>query len=138
MGVSRDHERLVNDIVHWIERNHGDKNYRLFVDRVDVLGASKPKKIGGYVPDVLCNLPAGGRAIIGEAKTPGDLEGRHTLLQLEAFMKHLAADGGGLLIVSTTWASSNSAKAILRRVRCELDATKVGTLVIDETAKLRS
>lgn len=135
MGVSYDHELLVGQIVNWINANHSIENARIFVDKIDVLGAAKPKAIYGYIPDVFCMLRSSGFPIIGDAKTPNDLEAIHTRLQLEAFMKHLSLLGGGKLVVATTWASANSAKAILRRVRDKFGSPNIEILVLDQASQ---
>lgn len=132
MATSQTHQALVDEIVDWLRKEHGINKLRLTVDDTGPVGASKPKAIYGHVPDVYGKLTGSNYTIIGEAKTPRDLESPHTWSQLESFIRHLSVEGGGELILATQWSSASSAKAIVRRLCQTIKPTGVRAVVLDQ------
>lgn len=113
--VSRTHEDLVAMILKWIDERGFGADAQLFCDKVGILGETKPKSIGGYVPDVYCYVPSANHIIIGDGKTPGDLETRHTKAQLDTFATFLASSkGAGELVVATRFEWAACARSILK------------------------
>ncbi|WP_170526185.1 hypothetical protein [Ruegeria arenilitoris] len=104
-------------ILKWLEHKELGSDTQIFCDGVGVLGLAKPKKIGGYVPDVFCSMPSTGHMIIGGAKTPNDLETRHTKNQLEAYADYLALHSeSGELVIATRFAWAPCARSILNNL----------------------
>jgi len=113
--VSSAHEELVQMILKWIDQKCPSPDAQVHFDTVGILGNSKPRKIGGYIPDVFCSIPSTGHTIVGDAKTPKDLETRHSRTQLESFANYLAENcSSGELVVATRFEWAPCARRILR------------------------
>ena len=101
-------------ILKWLDPPSLSPDAQIYCDGVGVLGSAKPKKIGGYIPDLFCTIPSTGHVIIGDAKTPKDLETRHSRDQFEAFAAYLAGRvAGGELVVATRFEWAACARGIL-------------------------
>ena len=112
--VSLTHEKLVGMILTWLDKKGLGSDAQTFCDSVGVLGEAKPQKIGGYVPDVFCYIPSTQHTIIGDGKTPKDLETRHSKDQLEAFADYLVTHSAtGELVVATRFEWAPCARSIL-------------------------
>ena len=112
--VSRTHEELVGMILKWLDQKGLGPDAQVFCDCGGVLGSAKPYSIGGYVPDVFCCIPGIKHTIIGDAKTPNDLETKHSKDQLEAFADHLATHSeSGELVIATRFEWAACARSIL-------------------------
>lgn len=115
--VTEAHETLVKMILWWLDKRDLGADAQVFSDTVGALGAEKPKKINGYIPDVYCDIPRLGHTIIGDAKTPNDLETRHTRDQLEAYADYLATHRtSGELVIATRFEWAGSARSILKNL----------------------
>jgi hypothetical protein len=115
--VSEAHETLVKMILQWLDQKGLGPDAQVFCDSVGVLGGSKPKKVGGFVPDVFCYVPSIKHTIIGDAKTPNDLETRHSKDQFEAYADYLATHcTSGELVVSTRFEWAGCARSILKNL----------------------
>ncbi|WP_428623819.1 hypothetical protein, partial [Sedimenticola sp.] len=88
--VSLAHEELIALILKWLDTKVIGPDAQVYCDRVGILGGPKPRKIAGYIPDVICTIPSIEHTIICDAKTPKDLETKHSKDQLEAFADYLA------------------------------------------------
>lgn len=112
--ISLAHEGLVEMIVKWLDQKGLGPDAQVFCDTTDALGAEKPKKISGHVPDVFCYIPNSRHTIIGDGKTPRDLETRHTKDQLEAYADYLADYcATGELVIATRFEWASCARSIL-------------------------
>jgi hypothetical protein len=115
--VTEAHETLVKMILNWLDKRGFGGDAQVFTDAVGMLGSTKPKKINGYIPDVYCEVPGLGHTIIGDAKTPNDLETRHTRAQLEAYADYLATHrASGELVIATRFEWAGSARSILKNL----------------------
>lgn len=115
--VSQTHEELVEMILKWLDQKDLGPDAQVYCDNIGVLGGAKPKKIGGYVPDLICTIPSIKHTIIGDAKTPKDLETRHSKAQLEAFAEYLAANNTtGELVIATRFEWAPCARSILNNL----------------------
>lgn len=115
--VTEAHETLVKMILSWLDQQGLGGEAQVFTDTVGTLGSAKPRKINGYIPDVYCEIPRLGHTIIGDAKTPNDLETRHTKAQLEAYADYLATHRtSGELVVATRFEWASSARSILKNL----------------------
>ena len=113
--VSNAHDELIEMILTWLNQRGLPPDAQIFSDHGDVLGGSKPNRICGYFPDVICNIPSAQLTIIGEAKTPNDLETRHSNDQLEAFAGYLADHCvNGELVIATRFEWAPYARRVLR------------------------
>jgi hypothetical protein len=102
-------------ILSWLDKRDLGSDAQVFCDLTGRLGSSKPKKVGGFVPDVFCTIPARKHTIIGDAKTPDDLETRHTRDQLEAYADYLATHSAiGELVIATRFEWVGCARSLLK------------------------
>lgn len=84
------HVRLVDALTAEIRRRHaGLYSLTLFVD-LPTFRRDRPQPIGGFVPDVFAVDAPETCRIVGEAKTPLDLETVRSRTQIEAFLTHLS------------------------------------------------
>ena len=75
MAESELHRNLVNMMYRWISRVWFDgDSAAVFVDDGDTSTGPPPPTILGHRPDVYALLPGTTGVIVGEAKTPSDLE----------------------------------------------------------------
>lgn len=112
--VSLAHEQLVQMILRWLDQKDLGADAQVFYDKTGALGTAKPATICGYVPDVFCYIPSTKHTIIGDGKTPRDLETRHTRDQLEAYAQYLATRGAsGELVIATRFEWAGCARSIL-------------------------
>ena len=132
MPISITHERLVSEVVKWIRSEFGTSDLVLYTDAVNGDSNSHPPNIDGFIPDVYGRILTEEYIIVGEAKTPGDLEREHTYMQLGSFIRHVAAHGGGILILATQWPNANCAKAIVRILKKKYETNLVTTKVLDQ------
>ncbi len=78
-----------------------------------VFGANRPLSISGFMPDLFASdLPATFE-VLGEAKTPLDLETQRSARQISAFLDHLAVRPGSSFYLSVPAFSRARAEAFL-------------------------
>ena len=90
-------------------------------------------EINEFIPDVIaCTLKNPEKIIIGEAKTPKDLETRHTLMQLLAFIRYCAQKNNGtMLIIAVPWYYHRRARQIVSIIERKQGLKKTYCLVPD-------
>lgn len=117
MGVSQSHENLVLAILNWLQLHHQVAgNISISADCVSCGHLPNPPTLNGFIPDVFAVGIAKEITIIGEAKTPRDLETPRSRAQFESFIMHLENLQESQLVIATPWVSVNSAKAIIRAI----------------------
>lgn len=131
MPESIQHTRLVRTIAAWVGRSYGADYRNMYIVVDDPEQSLKPDIIGGFRPDLYA-AASGRLAIIGEAKTTSDLERPHTEQQLAAFMQHLDALNGGLLVVATPWPAAASARNLVVNLKRRLGFTNVALRVLTD------
>lgn len=133
MAESRTHVRLVEALVSWIavEQFHGERGC-ILVDSPDNSAHAKPPSIAGYVPDVFANGLAGGGVVVGEAKTAGDLERRHTREQLGAFLRYCATRPGSVFVFAVPWHATRYARRLIEIVRRACGCSCVTSFVLEQ------
>jgi hypothetical protein len=133
MTESGQHRRLVQLLQDWVAAAYfsGDSG-PILVDSPDSNTYSKPPAICGFIPDLYARRDPVGGVIIGEAKTPSDLENYHTRAQLAAFLTKCAEDAGSVLVLATPWHSERTAKAVLRHVQRRMDMNNVNAIVLEQ------
>lgn len=135
MAESSQHQALLKRTVEFIESRYS-AIYSLIVihDIVQHIGEKKPPRIEGYSPDVFAYDVPLTTTIIGEAKTPGDLETLHSRDQLRAFAEYLVTRPNGILIVSVTFSIVPSARRVLKNIlrRLDKDSSDIEILIVDE------
>jgi hypothetical protein len=106
----------------------------IFHDLPALLGAEKPPRIGGFLPDLYAVDAPPSITILGEAKTAEDLETEHSRKQLTAFLTFLQLQSNGILVVAVPWQARARAKNLVARLQRQLQCTSVRTIVITELA----
>ena len=131
MAESLVHLHLVSRLVSYIQGEYQPiYELAIFHDLPNLLGADKPPRIGGFIPDVYAvDIPTS-IVILGEAKTEDDLETQHSRKQLTAFFQFLQVQSCGVLVLSVPWQAKARAKNLVGGLRKELQCAKVQTAVI--------
>ena len=133
MGASRVHEVLVMRLVEEIRGNYGvDMDLALYSECSLMDQFPVPPIIDKYRPDVYAKEVGGERLIIGEAKTPKDLETERSLEQITSFVKHLANAGNGILILAVPWYMTPAANNILRSIKNKFNVDNVTFSVLEK------
>lgn len=89
-----------------------------------------PPIIGSNRPDVYARDIGASLSIIGEAKTSGDIDNRHTFDQLETFFNYLRVQPKAELWLGVPWLSAGTATRICGHARKRSDARHVPYRVI--------
>jgi hypothetical protein len=132
MAESLVHLQLVARIVSHIRDEYQAYQLAVFHDLPNLIGAEKPPRIGGFVPDVFAIDAPPSITILGEAKTVEDLETEHSLKQLTAFLAFLRLQPSGILVVAVPWQAQARAKNLVARLQQELQCKDVRAIVITE------
>lgn len=115
-GESAQHIGLVERLVATVESRHQAKRgIVLFADH-HKFGINQPPTIGGYKPDVFAqDLPETFR-VIGEAKTPNDLKDERSMLQIAAFLDHLALYPNSAFYLAVPWYLKGRANYVMHEL----------------------
>lgn len=118
MAESELHRNLVNIMYRWISRVWFDgDDAAVFVDDGKTSTGPAPPAILGHRPDVYAQSPGLTGVIVGEAKTPGDLESPRSQKQLSAYLSYCAGLPDSRLVVAVPWTHETSARALLRTIK---------------------
>ena len=134
MPESATHAGLVQAIILYAEREFRSlADIAIREDAVRPVRGERPPKIEGYVPDVFITDVPTTTTLIGEAKTPHDVETDHSRRQIFAFLSYLSKTPRGIFVLSVPLAASATA----RRLLAELNEPFVGgatqTVVLDQS-----
>jgi capsular polysaccharide biosynthesis protein len=132
MPISQTHELLVKEIETWILENYNSSIIRIQVDDSFSNSSSRPPNIGGHIPDIYADSINKTKLLIGEAKTPGDLDNQRTVDQLTSYIKFLNKNGGGIVIIATQWSHANRAKSIAKKIVKYHQIQNVTIVVLDQ------
>jgi hypothetical protein len=115
MSVSRQHERLVEHLVQWLnDRYAGRGDFCLYADHIDMLKAAKPLSIGDYLPDVYGVGLSSPLTVIGEAETNRSIDDPHAADQIGAFIDFLTHRPCPVLVIAVPWAAVPRARGLVR------------------------
>jgi len=133
MGESSQHMKLVRSLVDWVAKEYFDgEPGHILVDSPEGLLSGRPPPLGGFVPDVYAQRLGPKTVIVGEAKTPRDLESRHTQAQLIAFLGHCTQVPGSVLVLAVPWPVTRFARSLLGAIQRHLGLPGVRTIVLDK------
>jgi hypothetical protein len=136
LAESSQHTALVKIIVSYIGREHANLlGLGLLNDLSSPIGAEKPNRIEGFVPDVCAFDAPLTTMIIGEAKTHADLETAHSKRQIAAFLTHLQYQPSGIFILAVPWQIKRRAEALVGTARRTVGATSVKTVTLDDLGR---
>lgn len=132
MGVSGQHERLVDHIIKWVHANHGiHGDVCVYADHIDIDRNSKPGAVGGYVPDVLAKAVGRSLTIIGEAETEDGIERPHSKIQIGAFIDFLQHQANPILVIAVPWVAVPSARGLVRNLLRRRGNPAIETVFLD-------
>jgi hypothetical protein len=133
MPESTTHIVLVEHLLEWTRHNHSNSaDAIVFVDLPSMIGTDKPPTIGGYNPDLYCKQERGQYVVIGEAKSAGDIETRHSREQLKAYLTHLKQYSNGVLVIAVPWHTVGQARSLIRMLQRLTDTLHVRTEFIEK------
>ncbi len=139
MAESELHRNLVNMMYRWISRVWFDgDSAAVFVDDGDTSTGPPPPTILGHRPDVYALLPGTTGVIVGEAKTPSDLETRRSQDQLSAYLRYCAGQRDSRLVVAVPWTHEASARVLLSVIKKNIGTEFVQTNVMSHLDAMRS
>lgn len=116
-GESLLHIRLVEGLIKHVRATHRPPRGLLMLADHRSFGADRPPSIEGFFPDLFASdLPATFE-ILGEAKTPGDLETERSARQLAGFLDYLALRPSSTLYLMVPPFSRARATTIISRLR---------------------
>lgn len=128
---SKVHIELVNKIMKYVEKIIPETDHVMI--QCDSAGNYGEIRVGNFVPDVYyCRQ---GRLIIGEAKTLGDFDRKHSREQYAAYLRecHLFA-GESKFIIAVPWQLMITAKNYLKREK-QRNKWLFEIVIINETGK---
>jgi hypothetical protein len=131
VAESSTHVSLVSAILNWIEDRHGNKNLLIMANLPAPVGTPVPPCIEGFVPDVWAKNFQEGLIIVGEAKTSGDLENRHSADQLSAFLRFCDQNRPSCLVIAVPWMTVSCAKAFVRYLKRRIGTEDVPVVFLD-------
>ena len=132
MSESQFHIELVHCITNWVRTcNYLGNDPIVFSDLPNSTIQKTPRIVISHRPDVVAYSRNSGRQIIGEAKTPGDLNKPRSINQLQEFLQY-ASTNNSALIVATQWDHVRCAKSILKNLCSHLDSTLPKYAVLDQ------
>ncbi len=128
MAESQIHTELVEQLRTFVVNKYLDgDDGSVLVDSAGVECNDRTSKVNGYFPDLIAT-PSNGEItkIIGEAKTINDIETKHSISQMEAFLRYCSQTKSGLLIIAVPWPYGRSVRNIMKRVAniANLEANK--------------
>ena len=116
-GESAHHIRLVETLIETIRERHFSARGIIVLADHRSYGADRPPLVGGFTPDVYASdVPATFR-VLGEAKTPDDLETDRSRRQIAAFLDHLCLYRNGTLYLAVPWPFAGRASLMLTSLR---------------------
>mgnify|MGYP001282625953 CR=1 FL=1 len=116
-GESALHVRLVERLIAHIQDRHPAPRGLLLLADHHAYGANRPSTIDGFTPDVFASdLPATFE-VIGEAKTPLDLESPRSARQLAVFLDYLALRPNSSFYLAVAPLTAARTWAVLNRIR---------------------
>lgn len=133
MPESIQHVRLVEKTIEYIHVYIGvGYSFSVLHDLPASLGADKPPRIEGFVPDIYAQDTPATLTVIGEAKTANDLATAHTERQLLAFFRHLETQPRGILVIAVPWVTRAAASSLLKRCWREASCCRSEFVVVDD------
>jgi len=115
MPESQVHATLVSLLLRSLSERHG-RNLGLCVyrDTATAHREDKPRRINGYVPDILALTVPASFTIVGEAKLHRDLDTPHSRSQLRAFLRFLRYSPDPLLMLAVPVAAHATAFGLMQ------------------------
>jgi hypothetical protein len=133
MPESTVHMKLVCSLVSWISSEFfAGQQGTVLVDSPENPATAKPALINGFVPDVFGRGLPGGAVVIGEAKTAGDVDNRHTRAQIAAFLQYCAAMQGSVFVFAVPWHKTRFARNLIRNIERTSQFGHVSSVILEQ------
>lgn len=133
MPESASHRRLVNKLKEWIRtRYRNNKGIFIWSDSRQNAASEAPIRIEGYVPDVYAKSFSHPTEIIGEAKTPRDLDTKHTEKQVTAFLRYCSKNQGAFLVLAVPWDYVRYAKSLINYWKSHYQVQNAKSVVLEK------
>jgi hypothetical protein len=122
MSESRMHMDFVNMVFNYVCTLVPECS-RSFIEIDSPDSQKKPDRtIDNFVPDVL--FDAGSSLIIGEAKTPDDVDRDHSVSQYKSYLNACKMNSGfSCLVLGVSWDTFIAAKNLIRKLKKEMDSS---------------
>ena len=104
----------------------------IFVDAPDSSVQQLPRSIGLHRPDVFARSRSADHEIIGEAKTPTDLDSTRSKQQLGVYLASAAESKNRALLLATTWDYVRYANSLLKFLCKKVDISIPNYAVLDQ------
>lgn len=121
-GESVQHIRLVEALERHVREAHAPPRGLLVLLDHDSYGRDRPHRCGGYSPDLFASDLPPTFEVIGEAKTPADVERPRSRRQLAGFLDHLRLQPFGFLYICVPRFSVPRARSVVAGLRRPEDA----------------
>ena len=131
MPESSLHMSLVDSLHNWANENYPDY-LPVWIDSPNFRNTMSQITINNYVPDFYArkkNLSS--QVIVGEAKTPTDLDNRHSAEQISSFLKHCSLNQDSIFLLAIPWDYAACARNFIRYLKHINRLNDVQTLVVD-------
>ncbi len=133
MAESSLHTELVRSLALWASASLTTHSHVVvYTDLPENPAENKPPSIEGFYPDLYCTSVGGEPICIGEAKTLGDLESKHSRQQLTAYLRFLLTFRLGLLVVAVPWHAVPAARSLVRAIQRQSNTRAVNTHFIEK------
>lgn len=129
MSEGEFHVRLVTALLGAMVRHYANDELTVCADIASTREYLPPTLIGNQRPDVWARTGHSRTTIVGEAKTPRDVDTLHTRAQLKAFLEFLACETKSVIWMSVPLAQAGEAMRLVRGLRQELKVPQVGIIV---------
>lgn len=132
MPESIEHANLVKHLSIWVAHTYFDGDTtEVTCHGNQLIGSRRPPMINGHIPDVYARKRASDAAIVGEAKTPRDLDTSRSEQQITMFLRHCATNDDAIFVLAVPWVVERYARSLLRRLQYDSDTQNVNTFVLE-------
>lgn len=112
---STTHAMLVRRLAEIVRERHDAPGLVVLAEHA-TFGKDRPFPVLGFVPDVTAADLQSSFHVIGEAKTPKDLETDRSLRQMTAFVSHIALLPGSCFYLAVPWGHEARAQLVLDQI----------------------
>lgn len=125
------HMSLVNYLHNWVLENYQDYSPD-WIDLPKFRSRMSQRTINRFVPDFYArNKKNSNQVIVGEAKTPFDLENIHSEEQIASFLHHCKLYEGSIFLLAIPWDYAACARGFIKYLKNKNDLKNVRTVVVD-------
>ncbi len=118
-------------IVRWLPARYGVLSADILVDGSTSGTRARPPCVGVFVPDVFVPALQERPPILGEAKTPLDLETARSVRQLAEFLSWCRPFPGATVVLAVPWDMVPRGRNLLRHLRTRAQAPQVNIEVLE-------